>query len=27
LIFIVGLLWCSELDETFQKFCLIWVQA
>jgi hypothetical protein len=22
LIFIVGLLWCSELDETFQKFCL-----
>ena len=23
LIFIVGLLWCSELDETFQKFCLI----
>ena len=22
LIFIVGLLWCSELDETLQKFCL-----
>ena len=22
LIFIVGLLWCSELDETFQKCCL-----
>jgi hypothetical protein len=22
LIFIVGLLWCSELGETFQKFCL-----
>ena len=22
LIFIVGLPWCSELDETFQKFCL-----
>ena len=22
LISIVGLLWCSELDETFQKFCL-----
>jgi hypothetical protein len=22
LIFIVGLLWCSELDETFQKFCM-----
>ena len=22
LIFIIGLLWCSELDETFQKFCL-----
>ena len=22
LIFIVGLLWCSELDETFPKFCL-----
>jgi hypothetical protein len=22
LIFMVGLLWCSELDETFQKFCL-----
>ena len=22
LIFIVGLLWCSELDETYQKFCL-----
>jgi hypothetical protein len=22
LIFIVGLLWCLELDETFQKFCL-----
>jgi hypothetical protein len=22
LIFIVGLLWCSELDETFQKLCL-----
>jgi hypothetical protein len=21
-IFIVGLLWCLELDETFQKFCL-----
>jgi hypothetical protein len=27
LIFIVGLLWCSELDETFQKFCLTCVQA
>jgi hypothetical protein len=22
LIFIVDLLWCSELDEAFQKFCL-----
>ena len=25
LIFIVGLLWCLELDETFQKFCLRYV--
>jgi hypothetical protein len=27
LIFIVGLLWYSELDETFQKFCLTCVHT
>jgi hypothetical protein len=26
LIFIIGLLWCTELNEIFQKFCLTCVR-